>query len=147
MLEAARRLRISHQAVSTAWHRLFGDRQPPGASMRSARAARSVERIVELCAAGQSAAEIAATVGVSRGLVQHVLHRRGLLARNPNRVDRAAMDAALTAITDGASLGEAAAEHGISYSYLSVAAKQRGVQLPMGPRGRMDGRVLRASRA
>jgi len=82
---------------------------------------------------------------VSRAVVQQVLHGRGLRARDPrSRVDRAAMDAALQALADGASLGEAAAEHGMSYAYLAITAKARGIKLAMGPRGREDGRLVRA---
>jgi hypothetical protein len=138
---AAQRLRISRQAVFVAWRRLFGDRELPSALIRAARNT----RIVELCAAGRSAAEIAAEAGVSRDVVQDVLHRQGLRARDPRSlVDRGTLEAALTSIADGASLGEAAAASGISYSYLSILAKARGVKLAMGPRGREDGRLVRA---
>lgn len=141
MREAAGRTRISHQAVSQAWRRLFGDRDPPSVTTRAATA----ERIAQLCVAGGSAAEISVETGASRGVVQQVLHSRGLRARDPrSRVAPAAVEAAVTAVVGGASIGEAATDHGMSYGHLARVLRGRSVVLSMGPRGRMDGRVRRA---
>lgn len=121
--EAAQRVGITHQAVSYAWHRLFPGKQPPRQD-RSDPIAHAV--VCEMVKAGKSIAKIMEETGFGHQRVYQIAREFGLKAKARPGIDQA-FERAIAAVRDGASLGEAAADHGVSWGQLGNRCRQLGI--------------------
>lgn len=137
---AGRRFGLTRSAVSHAWGVLGYKRRVAG------RPSVAPTPILELAAAGRSVTEIAEAAKCTRATVRNVCRRAGVEIVPAGRAARqAAMARALEAVRQGATLIDAASEHGVSTPRLSLAAKSAGVRVVTRKYGdRMDGRSQRA---
>lgn len=137
--EAGKRFGISHQAVSQTWKRLFPGETPP---MRHWADRFTHEVIVEMVKQNRSIAEIVEETGYSAVSVSKIARRDGLRASAaPGR--RAAMESAITAVANGATIADAVAEYGVSYGRLADNCRERGIEA--NKNNSRDGRALRAA--
>lgn len=136
--EAGRRIGASGQAVSQSWHRLYGDLPTPTQAVRY----EISDRALEMTDAGHTAKEIAKTLSLPIQSIRNRLKARGV---TPIEVDReACWQAALEVIASGATIAEAAARVGKSYSLIAALARKHGVKTTADSQERRVGKVARA---
>lgn len=118
--EAAERFDISHQAVQQAFRKLFGDAPPPATVAKQ----RRNETLLAALRAGTTTAELEQRTGIAAHRVRNIASRAGVRILGPVR----SWDAAVAAVAAGASIGEAAADHGVSYARLADHCRAAGVR-------------------
>jgi hypothetical protein len=136
--EAARRSGTSGQAVNQSWRRLYGDWPTPTQAIRH----EVSDRALEMTDAGHTSKAIAKALALPIQSVRNRLKARGV---KPIEVDRkACWQVALEAIAGGATIAEAAARAGKSYSLIAALARKHGVKTTADSQERRVGKVARA---
>jgi len=138
--EAADRFGITHQAVSQIWRKMFPN-ELRGRGTRADHVAHAT--VVEMVRLGTPLANIAEATGYVDATVYKLARDNGLAAStDPSRAR--AFQSAIAAVKAGASIGEAAADHGVSWGRLSERCRELGVAATATSKGR-NGRAVAAA--
>ena len=139
-LEAAERFGVTRQCAQQTFARLYpGVKRPRGG--RADTIANGV--VVEMARAGKTITEIREETGFSAGHI-YSLCQGGGIPVGTSMAKRAAMDAAVAAVSSGSTLGEAAADYGVSWGGLGAVCRQRGI-VPQSRSGPRNGRGIQGA--
>jgi hypothetical protein len=140
MHDAGAQFGISHQAVSQAWERLFGDDKSPLLITRSEIAT----RVLALAREGKTRSQIVAATGVAMRSVYRICRNAGVAVVTASEVRRRRYDDACAEVTAGRCLVDVAIDHRVSRGALTRELRRRGIQAKRAQTGRQDGRTARA---
>jgi hypothetical protein len=124
MPEAGERFGISHQAVRQAWVRIYGDAPTPTIETWQRRRAELAAAVAD----GASLETLQARTGLSASGVRALAKRAGVSVRSGRVRTPAPWDAAIAAVRGGASIGEASADHRVSYGRLLERVRAAGIR-------------------
>lgn len=136
---AADRFGLTRQAVALAWKHMSLPHRVPGPARLD------LARLLELARGGMYARDIVRELDCSPTSVYKLCKESGVtLARVPQPA-REDVDAVVAAVRAGATLVDAAADHGIRRARLARITRQRGISIPVqGYGNRMNGASRRA---